>query len=53
MPETWCVFVLIQTFVHMHIDNMKCNKFEINLVVDQLLHFLQILSGGLVIWLLM
>lgn len=53
MPETWCVFVLIQTFVHMYIDDKKCNKFEINLIVDQLLHFLQILSGGLLIWLLM
>ena len=53
MPETWCVFVLIQTFVHMYIDNKKCNKFEINLIVDQLLHLLQILSGGLLIWLLM
>lgn len=52
MPETWCVFVLIQTFVHMYIDNKKCNKFEINLIVDQLLHFLQILSGGLLIWML-
>ena len=53
MPETWCIFVLIQTFVHMYIDNKKCNKFEINLITDQLLHLLQILSGGLLIWLLM
>ena len=52
MPETWCVFVLIQTFVHMYIDDKKCNKFEINLIMDQLLHFLQILSGGLLIWML-
>lgn len=52
MPETWCVFVLIQTFVHIYIDNKKCNKFEINLIVDQLLHFLQILSGGFLIWML-
>ena len=52
MPETWCVFVLIQTFVHMYIDNKKCNKFEINLIMDQLLHLLQILSGGLLIWML-
>ena len=52
MPETWCVFVLIQTFVHMYIDDQKCNKLKINLVVDQLLHLLQILSGGLLIWML-
>ena len=51
--EPWCTFVIIQTFVHMYIDNQKCNEFKINLVVDQFLHFLQILSGGLLIWLLM
>ena len=52
MPETWCIFVLIQTFVHMHIDDQKCNKLKINLITDQLLHLLQILSGGLLIWML-
>lgn len=52
LPEVWCIFVLIQTFVHMYIDNKKCNKFEINLIIDQLLHFLQVLSGGLLVWML-
>ena len=50
--EVWCIWVIIQTFLHMYIDHQKCNKFRINLIYDQFLHFLQIIAGGLLVWIL-
>lgn len=35
--------VLSNTVIHAIIDDIKANKFKINLIVDQLLHILQIL----------
>ena len=48
---SWCIFVIIEAFVHMYIDDMKCNKYKINLIIDQLLHLVQIASGCLLIFL--
>lgn len=50
--EVWCIWIIIQTFLHMYIDHQKCNKFKINLICDQFLHFLQIISGGILVWML-
>ena len=36
--------VFLNTHFHAVIDDLKCNKFKINLVQDQALHFLQILA---------
>ncbi len=36
------ILFVINLIVHMYIDDLKCNKFKINLIQDQLLHFLQI-----------
>lgn len=37
------IFIIINGLIHSFIDNLKANKKKINLVVDQLLHILQIL----------
>ena len=34
--------ILINTSIHLYIDDLKANQKRINLVTDQLLHFLQI-----------
>lgn len=34
--------ILINTAIHLYIDDLKANQKRINLVTDQLLHFLQI-----------
>lgn len=36
------VALLANTAIHYYIDDAKCNKYKINLVTDQTLHFLQI-----------
>lgn len=36
------VFIIINTLIHSFIDNYKANKLKINLIQDQLLHFMQI-----------
>ena len=33
------VVVVLNTYVHAVIDDLKCNKFKINLLIDQTLHF--------------
>jgi hypothetical protein len=33
--------VMINTIIHMIIDDLKCNKLKINLIVDQVLHLIQ------------
>ena len=35
--------VTINTFIHYHIDDSKANEYNINLIQDQLAHFIQIL----------
>lgn len=38
------VFVLFHAVIHAVIDNLKANKFKLNLLQDQLLHLIQIIS---------
>ncbi len=33
--------VMINTIIHMIIDDLKCNKHKINLIIDQVLHLIQ------------
>ena len=35
--------VLIQAVLHAVIDDLKCNRFKLNLIQDQALHFVQIM----------
>lgn len=37
------LFLPIQALIHAYIDNEKANKLSINLIDDQILHFLQII----------
>ena len=39
----WAIVVLVNTLIHFVIDDQKCNRFNINLIEDQLSHLLQIL----------
>lgn len=39
----WIAYILFNTIAHSYIDNLKCNKLKINLVTDQLLHFITII----------
>ena len=47
-PITLGIVVIINSFIHYYVDDLKCNKLKINLATDQNIHFFQIL----VTWLL-
>lgn len=59
IPAAWYVgfqidwvFVLmlvINTFLHAFVDHLKANELSINLVQDQLLHFVQVVTTALVL----
>lgn len=40
---------IINTFVHYHVDDLKANKLQINLVLDQTIHMMQILSTWILV----
>lgn len=40
----WVFIIFANTVVHAFIDNFKCNNKGINLIIDQLLHFIFIIS---------
>lgn len=42
------IAIIINTIIHSIIDNLKCNKFKINLIQDQLLHLVQIIITWLI-----
>ena len=42
------VLIIMQTIIHMIIDNAKANDLSINLIVDQLMHLLQIIISFMV-----
>jgi hypothetical protein len=47
----WVIAYIINMAVHAFVDNLKANKFKINLVIDQLIHVTQIIITWLVfIW---
>lgn len=35
--------ILVNTVVHCIVDDLKCNKFKINLIEDQLFHLIQVI----------
>lgn len=48
-PEVLSIFV-VNLLGHALIDDMKANKHQINLVIDQLIHLLQIVLTWLMLW---
>lgn len=40
--DYWATFVLINSIIHMIVDDLKANRFKINLLQDQFIHFIQI-----------
>lgn len=38
------IFLIVNLFMHMHVDDLKANRKRINLFGDQLLHLLQIVD---------
>lgn len=38
----YCITIIVNTVIHAYIDDLKCNKFKINLIEDQLFHLIQI-----------
>ena len=39
----YIILYVINTIIHMYIDNLKANKYSINLIKDQSIHFIQII----------
>lgn len=37
------IFLIFNTVIHAQVDNLKCNKMQINLIIDQTLHMIQII----------
>lgn len=46
-------FICLNTIVHYLTDNLKANKFKINLVFDQLIHFGQIVLMYLILFVIL
>lgn len=44
----WAIAYIINMMVHAFVDNLKANKFKINLVTDQTIHIVQIVITWLV-----
>ena len=47
----WILFgcVIVNTIIHYIIDNAKANQLRLNLIQDQLLHFIQIIVTFLIL----
>lgn len=45
----YIILYVINTIIHMCVDNLKANKYSINLIQDQSIHFIQII----ITWILM
>lgn len=44
----WGIAYIINMVVHAFVDNLKANKFKINLVIDQSIHIMQIVVTWLI-----
>ena len=44
----WLVAYIINFTIHAFVDDLKANKFRINLIIDQLIHLAQIITTWLV-----
>ena len=53
VPTVSCIAligcIIINGLVHAYVDDLKANKFELNLVEDQLIHFIQIFITFIII----
>lgn len=49
-PWKMLMTVILNTGLHAWIDNLKCNKLQINLNQDQMIHFLQVVGFSLILW---
>jgi hypothetical protein len=43
------VIFIINTFIHYHIDDLKANKLQINLMFDQTIHIMQIIATWIMV----
>lgn len=48
--KLWTIFILLNTVFHTFVDSAKCNKKIINLIVDQVLHFVMLVMVFVVSW---
>ena len=47
----WTIAYIVNMAIHAYVDNLKANKFKINLVIDQSIHIVQIVVTWLIfIW---
>ena len=44
----WAIAYIVNMVVHAFVDNLKANKFKINLVIDQTIHIVQIVVTWLI-----
>lgn len=44
----WAIAYVVNMIVHAFVDNLKANKFKINLVIDQTIHIAQIVVTWLI-----
>ena len=50
IPFGWVsLFIAINTGIHYYDDDLKCNKYKINLYTDQAIHFIQIFVTWLIL----
>ena len=48
----YIILLVSNTIIHAIVDNMKANEYRINLIVDQLIHFVQIIVTWLIFFIL-
>ena len=48
IPNIWYFMFIINFIIHMIVDNEKANRKTINLWVDQIIHFFQIIITGFI-----
>ena len=46
------ILFIINLIIHAFIDNLKANKFKINLIQDQIIHFIQIIITWIIIFII-
>ena len=52
-PITYIIMLISNTLIHAYIDNEKANKHTINLILDQSVHFYQIIITWLVFFIIL
>ena len=44
----WVIAYIVNMIIHAIVDDLKANRFKINLVIDQLIHIMQIVATWLI-----